>query len=64
MYTNTPDLNFVVDKHPSYDNVIIGSACSGHGFKFAPVMGEILADLAIEGESQFDLEMFSATRFD
>lgn len=63
MYTNTPDLNFVVDKHPAHDNVIIGSACSGHGFKFAPVMGEILADLAVEGESQFDLDMFSATRF-
>jgi sarcosine oxidase len=63
MYTNTPDLNFVVDKHPAYDNVIIGSACSGHGFKFAPVMGEILADLALDGQSQFDLEMFSATRF-
>jgi sarcosine oxidase len=64
MYTNTPDLNFVVDKHPAHKNVIIGSACSGHGFKFAPVMGEILADMALEGESQFDLEMFSATRFE
>jgi sarcosine oxidase len=63
MYTNTPDLNFVVDKHPAHENVIIGSACSGHGFKFAPVMGEILVDLAVEGESQFDLEKFSATRF-
>jgi sarcosine oxidase len=63
MYTNTPDLNFVVDKHPAHDNVIIGSVCSGHGFKFAPVMGEILTDLAVEGESVFDLEMFSATRF-
>ena len=63
MYTNTPDLNFVVDKHPAHDNVIIGSACSGHGFKLAPVMGEILADLAVEGESQFDLAMFSAARF-
>ncbi len=63
MYTNTPDLNFVVDKHPAHENVIIGSACSGHGFKFAPVMGEILVDLAVEGASQFDLSMFSATRF-
>ena len=64
MYTNTPDLNFVVDKHPNHDNVIIGSACSGHGFKFAPVMGEILTDLAIKGSSHFDLEMFTATRFE
>ncbi|MDA1280131.1 MAG: N-methyl-L-tryptophan oxidase [Chloroflexi bacterium] len=63
MYTNTPDLNFVVDRHPEYENVIIGSACSGHGFKFAPVMGEMLSDLAIHGSSKFDLDMFSARRF-
>jgi len=63
MYTNTPDLNFVIDFHPGEPNVIIGSACSGHGFKFAPVMGEILADLALDGRSKYDMEMFSATRF-
>ena len=63
MYTNTPDLDFVVDRHPEHENVIIGSACSGHGFKFAPVMGEILSDLALEGESEFDLGMFSVNRF-
>ena len=63
MYTNVPDQNFVVDHHPEHENVVIGSICSGHGFKFSTVMGEILADLAIEGSSQFDLEMFSAKRF-
>ena len=63
MYTNTPDLNFVVDHHPEHENVIVASVCSGHGFKFAPVMGEILADLATEGSSRFDLDMFSAKRF-
>jgi len=63
MYTNTPDLNFIVDRHPEHENVIIGSVCSGHGFKFAPVMGEILSDLALDNTPQFDLDMFSATRF-
>ena len=63
MYTNTPDLNFVVDRHPAHDNVIIGSACSGHGFKFSPVIGEILADLATRETPKFDLKMFNATRF-
>jgi sarcosine oxidase len=63
MYTNTPDLNFIVDRHPEHENVIIGSVCSGHGFKFAPVMGEILSDLALDNTPQFDLDMFSVTRF-
>ena len=46
LYTNTPDLNFVIDVHPAVPGVAFASACSGHGFKFAPVIGEILADLA------------------
>src|SRR5262249_5300957 len=48
-FTNTPDLQFVVDLHPGATNVAFASACSGHGFKFAPVVGEILADLALDG---------------
>ncbi|TDI87574.1 MAG: N-methyl-L-tryptophan oxidase [Chloroflexi bacterium] len=63
MYMNTPDLNFVVDHHPEHENVIVASVCSGHGFKFSTVMGEILADLATEGKSRFDLDIFSAKRF-
>jgi sarcosine oxidase len=43
LYTNTDDERFVLDR---YDRVVVGSACSGHGFKFAPVVGERLADLA------------------
>ena len=49
MFTNTPDRHFLIDIHPAEPDVVIGSACSGHGFKFAPVVGEILADLAIDG---------------
>jgi sarcosine oxidase len=45
LYTNTPDESFVLERH---GRIVVGSACSGHGFKFAPVVGERLADLALE----------------
>lgn len=48
MYTNTPDGHFILDHLPSNKNVVFAAGLSGHGFKFAPVIGEILADLAIE----------------
>ncbi|MCL6442721.1 MAG: FAD-dependent oxidoreductase [Alicyclobacillus sp.] len=54
MYTNTPDLHFVVGEHPSEQNVILGLGYSGHGFKFASVMGEILVGLA-QGERTIQL---------
>jgi sarcosine oxidase len=63
MYTNTPDEHFVVDFHPELSQVLIVSACSGHGFKFAAVMGEIIADLLIDRTSAFDLSPFSIARF-
>lgn len=44
-YTNTPDEGFILERH---GNIVVGSACSGHGFKFAPLIGERLADLAQE----------------
>jgi len=62
MYTNTPDEHFLIDRHPMYNQVLIVSPCSGHGFKFASVVGEIVADLAIEGKSQFDLSPFAIDR--
>ncbi len=62
MYTNTPDLDFVVDRHPADDRIVIVSACSGHGFKFAPVIGEIAADLATEGATRYDISHFSLSR--
>ncbi|MGA8303875.1 MAG: N-methyl-L-tryptophan oxidase [Thermoplasmata archaeon] len=43
LYTNTPDKNFIVDFHPDSHSVVVVSACSGHGFKFASVMGELVA---------------------
>ena len=58
MYTNTPDHHFLIDTHPSCPQVVIASACSGHGFKFSSAIGEVLADLATEGHSSFDLSLF------
>ena len=62
-YTMTPDHHFIIDRHPGAANVIIASPCSGHGFKFAPVIGEILADLVTEGGTEHDISRFRLTRF-
>ncbi|MEQ1828146.1 MAG: N-methyl-L-tryptophan oxidase [Pirellula sp.] len=62
MYTNTPDHHFVIGKHPECPNVTLASPCSGHGFKFCSVMGEILSELAIENRTQHEIEMFSPAR--
>jgi sarcosine oxidase len=63
LYTNTPDCHFVLGPHPDEPRLIVASACSGHGFKFATVIGEILADLATTGGSRFDLSLFRPDRF-
>lgn len=62
LFTNTPDHDFVIDFHPEHPRVLISSACSGHGFKFASVVGEIQADLVMNGKSRFDLEPFRVSR--
>jgi len=62
-YTNTPDNHFWIDRHPASPQVLIASACSGHGFKFSSVMGEVLADLLVEGRSRFDLGLFRSRTF-
>jgi sarcosine oxidase len=63
MYTNTPDHHFVLDKHPNFDQVSMFTGCSGHGYKFASVVGEILADLAINGQTNHQIGFLSAKRF-
>jgi sarcosine oxidase len=63
LYTNTPDLNFVIGFHPESERVVLAGGFSGHGFKFAPVVGEILADLAEKGETAQPVAIFSPTRF-
>ena len=62
LYTNTPDHHFLIDVHPDHPHVIVASPCSGHGFKFASVIGEILADLATDGRRRFDLTPFTLSR--
>ena len=63
LFTNTPDEHFVIDMLPEAPEVLVVSACSGHGFKFVPVVGEIVADLVTTGVSRFDLSMFRLSRF-
>jgi sarcosine oxidase len=63
VYTNTPDHDFLLDRHPAHPSVIIASPCSGHGFKFSSAIGEILADIATTGETTFDLSPFALSRF-
>ncbi len=63
MYTVTPDEHFVVDRLPQAPQVVAISACSGHGYKFCSVLGEVAADLATKGETPFDITPFSISRF-
>lgn len=63
MYTMTPDGNFVLAVHPHDERIVIAAGFSGHGFKFAPVIGEIVADLVTDTEPAFDLRFLHATRF-
>jgi sarcosine oxidase len=62
MYTNTPDRHFVVAAHPGYPQVSVACGFSGHGFKFTPVIGEILADLATDGSTAHPIALFDPLR--
>ncbi|MGB9955419.1 N-methyl-L-tryptophan oxidase [Haloferax prahovense] len=64
MFTNSPDEHFILDTLPDHPQVAVGAGFSGHGFKFASVIGEILADLVVDGESDLPLDMFSLDRFE
>ena len=50
LYTTTADKHFLIDQAPGFPQVVFASACSGHGFKFAPVIGEMLADMVMTNE--------------
>ncbi|MEP6757392.1 MAG: N-methyl-L-tryptophan oxidase [Chthonomonadales bacterium] len=63
MYTNTPDGHFVLDQHPHSENVYIAAGFSGHGFKFASVVGEIMADFAERGTTDLPVSPFKLARF-
>ena len=64
LYTLTPDEHFVIDLLPGSDGrVAVAAGFSGHGFKFTPVVGEILADLALTGRTTLPIGFLSAGRF-
>ena len=63
LYTLTPDRHFVIDLHPEHPQVVVAAGFSGHGFKFAPVVGEVLADLAEHGSTQWPIDLFRMKRF-
>ncbi|WP_435175533.1 N-methyl-L-tryptophan oxidase [Halorussus sp. AFM4] len=63
MFTNTPDGHFVLDTLPDRPQVTVGAGFSGHGFKFASAVGEVLADLAVDGETDREVGLFGLDRF-
>jgi sarcosine oxidase len=62
LYTVTPDSNFVIDSLPDTPQIIAASPCSGHGFKHSAAIGEILAQLVVDGKSSLDISSFSISR--
>jgi len=63
MYTMSPDENFIVDRHPQHEHVVFAAGLSGHGFKFAPALGTVLAQLALDGSTKLPVEFLSIGRF-
>ena len=64
LYTNSEDENFIIDHLPGHDgDITIACGFSGHGFKFVPVIGEVLADLAMEGTTKYPVDFLSLERF-
>lgn len=62
MYSNTPDEHFVIARHPGQANVTVACGFSGHGFKFVPVVGEVIADLVTEGSTSHPIGLFDPNR--
>ena len=63
LYTMTPDDTFIIDRMPDYPHIAVASPCCGYGFKFSPVVGEILADLVAGGTTAHDISRFRLQRF-
>ncbi len=63
LFTNTPDEHFIIDRAPGTPEVLLVSPCSGHGFKFCSVIGEICADLVVRGHTDHDIALFRLDRF-
>jgi sarcosine oxidase len=63
LYTMAPDGDFIIDRIPGHERIVLASPCSGHGFKFAPAIGQALAELALTGRAAADLSRFRLSRF-
>jgi sarcosine oxidase len=63
LFTNSPDKHFIIDLHPDHPQVSFAAGFSGHGYKFASVIGEIMADLAERQETRHDISLFNLARF-
>ena len=63
LYTETPDEDFIIDTHPECPNLLIAAGFSGHGFKFASLVGRILSEVALTGQTGFDITPFRINRF-
>jgi sarcosine oxidase len=63
LFTNSPDEHFILDLHPQCPQVAMAAGFSGHGFKFCSVVGEIMADLVLDGRARSGIEMFRLGRF-
>ena len=63
LYSYTSDEDFIVDKHPENENIIITGGFSGHGFKFASIIGEIVSDLVDKGNSKYPIDFLKIKRF-
>ncbi|MGH3077851.1 MAG: N-methyl-L-tryptophan oxidase [Gaiellaceae bacterium] len=64
LFEPSPDEHFLIDRHPESAHAVVGAGFSGHGFKFCSVVGEILADLALDGETRHDIGFLRLSRFD
>ena len=62
-YTKSPDGHFIVDRHPEHNNVVIVAGLSGHGYKFTPILGQIVGDLLTSGTTDLPIEFLSLDRF-
>jgi sarcosine oxidase len=62
LFENSPDEHFLIDLHPECSSAVVAAGFSGHGFKFSSVVGEIVADLALDGTTQHDIEFLRLAR--
>ena len=63
LFTNSPDEHFIIGRHPEYEHVSFAAGFSGHGFKFCSVVGEVLADLAVQGATPYPIKLFDPQRY-